>query len=209
MAWLPIARVISRRSTIYYCHNAATMPFAKSLHPHITIIKSSLHQASKFNQELLTPSDPELLFTNVPGKYLGLTSTNHFNVSYTDENSTSPLVTLVVHGCPGSHLDFRYISSVLVPAGVRVIRLNMPGFGSSEKPPEFIYSAHNLAKFVAAFLDNIGVTKINMAVGISFGCSIVTSLSTVQPNLVLSYGLLSSVGGRPHAGLRPYFSKDG
>ena len=81
----------------------------------------------------------------------------------------------------------------------------MPGFATSEKPPEFVYTAKNMAQFVVAFLDHIGVKKVNVGIGTSFGCSVITSLSVIQPDLVSSYAFLSGVGGRPHAGLRPFF----
>lgn len=84
----------------------------------------------------------------------------------------------------------------------------MPGFGASEKPSEFVYTAKNMAQFVVAFLDHIGVKKVDVGIGTSFGCAIITSLSIVQPDLILSYAFLSGVGGRPHAGLRPFLSKN-
>ena len=91
--------------------------------------------------------------------------------------------------------------------GIRVIRLNMPGFAASEKPPQFVHTAKNMAQFVVTFLDHIGVKKVNVGIGTSFGCSILTSLSIIQSDLVSSYAFLSAVGGRPQAGLQPYFCK--
>ena len=36
---------------------------------------------------------------------------------------------LTIHGAPGSHKDFKYITPKLVEAGIRVIGVNIPGLG--------------------------------------------------------------------------------
>ena len=49
------------------------------------------------------------------------------SVSFMDAGSGRRGEVLAVHGCPGSVYDFRYLAGELERAGVRVIRVDMPG----------------------------------------------------------------------------------
>ena len=48
-------------------------------------------------------------------------------MSFMDAGSGRQGEVLAVHGCPGSVYDFRYLAGELERAGVRVIRVDMPG----------------------------------------------------------------------------------
>ncbi|EDV28634.1 uncharacterized protein TRIADDRAFT_51750 [Trichoplax adhaerens] len=158
------------------------------------------------NFDLPTPFDPEVKFVDVETGNLNVSSVDHIRAGYTDENPNGSPTVITVHGCPGSHYDFRYLATPLRDAGVRIIRINLPGFGPTPKPYDFTYTPVNKANFVGNLLNNIGINRVGMAVGHSMGCACVTSLVSTHPNLVASYALLASCGTRPHFGLRPYMS---
>ncbi|EDV28636.1 uncharacterized protein TRIADDRAFT_51752 [Trichoplax adhaerens] len=154
--------------------------------------------------DLPTPIDPEVQYVNVQTKNLGVTSVDYIKASYTDENPTGSAIAIAVHGSPGSHYDFRYMAPLLSEAGVRVIRINLPGFGPTIKPPDFIYSPVNKANFMAELLESIGIKKVDIAIGHSMGCGAITSFPSTHPGFVSSYALLASCGTRPHRSLRPF-----
>ncbi|EDV28635.1 uncharacterized protein TRIADDRAFT_51751 [Trichoplax adhaerens] len=154
--------------------------------------------------DLPAPFDPEVKFVNVETDNLNVSSVDHIRAGYTDENPNGSPTVIAVHGCPGSHFDFRYLATPLRDANVRIIRINLPGFGPTPKPYDFIYNATNKANFVGNLLNKIGINKVGMAIGHSLGCTCVTSLVSTHPNLVASYALLASCGTRPNIGMRPY-----
>lgn len=107
----------------------------------------------------------------------------------------------------GTHFDFRYLAPLLVDAGFRVIRIDFPGFGETIKPADFAANFYNMTQFLANFLDSIGLQKIDMAIGHSFGCAIVAMFSVRQPGVISSFTFLSSIGFKPHKSIRPYTGK--
>jgi pimeloyl-ACP methyl ester carboxylesterase len=105
---------------------------------------------------------------------------------------------VMVHGLPGSHRDFRWLAPPLEAAGVRVIRLDMPGFGGSE-PIAPRLSA--LAELLLACLDALALTRV-ILVGHSFGGPQALVAASRDPDRVRGLALLASVGLRSHRGLR-------
>ncbi|EDV19590.1 uncharacterized protein TRIADDRAFT_61961 [Trichoplax adhaerens] len=160
------------------------------------------HNNNEF--ELPTPSDPEVKYTQVSTNNMGITSINNFQAGYTDENPTGFRIVLAVHGTPGSHHDFRYLAPPLVQAGLRVIRVNLPGFGATKKPDELVYNFNTMAHWLANFLSSINIHTVDMAVGHSFGCAIIATLSVTHPELISAFTLLSTFGLRPHRIIRPF-----
>ncbi|MEU1982194.1 alpha/beta fold hydrolase [Nocardia sp. NPDC019395] len=66
-----------------------------------------------------------------------------------------------VHGNPGPMEDW----ADLVPAVAefaRVIAMDMPGFGKSERPPSFEHSIAGHARFLGLLLDELGVERVHL-----------------------------------------------
>ena len=84
----------------YFNHCRPIILLAKNLHSHTgQLLNRQTNTAN--NQQLLIPSDPDVLYAKLNGEKCGQPMIQDFKVSYTDENTTSPIVALAIHGCPG------------------------------------------------------------------------------------------------------------
>ena len=133
------------------------------------------------------PSDPELRTVDVGGVPL----------AYTDEGQG--LAVAAVHGLPGSARDFRWLAPAL-PAGLRLLRVEMPGFGDS---PGRGFLGHRPAarvQVLRGFADALGLEAV-LVLGHSFGGMVATEWAAADPR-VRALALVNSVGRRIHRGLR-------
>jgi 2-hydroxy-6-oxonona-2,4-dienedioate hydrolase len=107
---------------------------------------------------------------------------------------------LLIHGFSGSTFSWRYSAPVLEAEGYRVIAVDLPGFGLSERSSQFTPTAKERAKLVWSLLETIepGV-KWNLA-GHSMGGSVVTAMALQRPeqvkSLVLAAGAIPGSMGR-------------
>ncbi len=101
---------------------------------------------------------------------------------------------LAIHGMPGGRRDFRRLAEHLA-ADVRVVRVDLPGFGDSP-PVAGIDTAERAAACLADFLVDLGEPAI--VVGHSFGGVIALRLVDRAPERVRGLALLASPGLRPH-----------
>lgn len=74
-----------------------------------------------------------------------------------DGDRDAPVVTFL-HGYPSSSLDVVPVLERVADA-VRMVTLDLPGFGASEKPPDHPYTIHGAADTVEAMWDALGVTR--------------------------------------------------
>ncbi|XP_041366493.1 uncharacterized protein LOC121381304 [Gigantopelta aegis] len=105
-----------------------------------------------------------------------------FDVCYADSHpdddlkTTASLPTIVaLHNTPGSHDDLIQVLESFVLMGCRVIAPNFPGFGhteglSSEHDEIFMHTNDEKSQFVCDFLENIGIKRVDMIIGIGSGC---------------------------------------
>jgi pimeloyl-ACP methyl ester carboxylesterase len=105
---------------------------------------------------------------------------------------------VMVHGLPGSHRDFRWLAAPLEAAGIRVIRIDMPGFGGSDPRSTRL---SRLAEHVLAQLDRLELARV-VLLGHSFGGAQALLAASRDPERVRGLALLASVGLRPHRALR-------
>ena len=104
---MPIVRATASNPTLFmngcrhYFHRCRPiLLLAKNLHSYtVQLLNRQTNSAN--NQQLLIPSDPDVLHAKLSGEKCGLPMIHDLNVSYTDENKTSPIVALAIHGCPG------------------------------------------------------------------------------------------------------------
>ncbi len=119
--------------------------------------------------------------------------------SYTDEG-TGPCI-VAVHGLPGSIRDFRYLGGAL-PRTVRLIRLDLPGFGDTPARSAGL-SLEARGRFVVQALDALRIDRCVLA-GHSMGGSVATQAAVLAPGRVSGLALISSVGTRKHRMLRRF-----
>jgi pimeloyl-ACP methyl ester carboxylesterase len=131
------------------------------------------------------PSDPPLRTAWLPrGPF-----------SYTDEGEGPVLVAL--HGLPGSARDYRWLAPAL--DGVRLIRLEQPGFGATPRATEPSSRLFDRARFVSDALDAIGVERYAV-LGHSMGGPL--AMCVAAGERVTGLALLASVGLHPHRLMR-------
>jgi pimeloyl-ACP methyl ester carboxylesterase len=134
------------------------------------------------------PSDPPRQHLRRPGGV----------VTYTDVGRGPALVAL--HGCPGSVRDWRWLGAALEPH-LRLIRLDLPGFG--ETPLEVFPdpSFEGRARFVLDVLADLDVQRFAV-MGHSAGGPLALELAAVSPDRVTGLVLLGAPGLRPHLPFR-------
>lgn len=104
-------------------------------------------------------------------------SINGKKISYFDEGSKEKEAVVFLHGWGGSKELYTKLIDKLNPH-FRVIILDLPGHGSSEKLGE--YSIQEYAKFIRKFVQKIKVEKFNLA-GFSIGGRIALTLGIFYP----------------------------
>jgi len=85
------------------------------------------------------------------------------------DEGTGPVVTFV-HGYPSSSLDAAPLFDRL-RGDARLVTLDLPGFGASEKPPDHPYSIHGAADAVEAVWQHLGVSATTL-VAHDYGASV-------------------------------------
>src|SRR5512139_1868849 len=73
------------------------------------------------------------------------------------EPSAPPMILL--HGYTASLYVWKTVAPMLADAGFRVIAVDMPGFGYSEKPEWFDYSITSQANVIERFMDRLGIGR--------------------------------------------------
>lgn len=113
------------------------------------------------------------------------------NVRYV-EAGDGPVV-LLLHGLADSLLSWYCNIDPLAEAGYRVIALDLPGSGESDKPDHLDYDPGSAAEFIYEFCQELEIEKLSV-VGNSAGGLIVGLLSLEHPDLVENLVLVDSAG---------------
>lgn len=137
----------------------------------------------------LPVSDPPLLAFDLDGARL----------TYTDEGPAAAPAVLALHGIPGSVRDFRYLGAALAPR-LRLVRLDLPGFGGSAPIPAGVRSLEGRARAVRALADHLGLGRYAV-LGHSMGGASAMVAAARDPQRVSRLVLVNSVGLSLHRGL--------
>ena len=108
-----------------------------------------------------------------------------------------------IHGCPGSVKDFRYLSYQLEEQGDHVLRIDLPGNGSSrEATCAKGYGNANLASVVlSAVADVFGSQHEITVIAHSLGSHIAFEMALLNPKLITNIILIAPAGVEPHRAL--------
>ena len=110
-------------------------------------------------------------------------------VHYIDEGS-GPAV-ILIHGFAGSTFSWRFVIPDLAKAH-RVIAIDLPGFGFSDRGPDVDYSHAGQAERVVALLDLLGIQRATL-VGHSMGGAIAQRIASRHPDRVERLILVAAV----------------
>lgn len=131
------------------------------------------------------PSDPTSLRTTT-------------GFAFTDEGQGPPIV--AVHGAPGSSRDFRWLAPALTDCGLRLIRIDLPGFGDT---PAAAWPGHTVAtgaRFLTSALEHLQLERPTV-LGHSLGGLISVAVAAHRPDLVHRLCLVSCPGLVIHRGI--------
>jgi 3-oxoadipate enol-lactonase/4-carboxymuconolactone decarboxylase len=123
----------------------------------------------------------------------------HGVVTYTDEGPAAAPVLIAVHGIPGSVRDFRYLAPQLLPA-LRVVRVDLPGFGGSAPVADAIRTLRGRARVVVALADALGIDRFAI-LGHSMGGGTALVVAAEHGTRVRHLVLVASLALRLHRGL--------
>jgi pimeloyl-ACP methyl ester carboxylesterase len=140
--------------------------------------------------EALPASDPEPVLLATPAGPL----------SVTDEGPREGPVVVAVHGIPGSVRDFRYLAPPLLARGVRLIRLDLPGFGATPAQRAAIETVEGRAAVVVHAASALGIERFAV-LGHSMGGATALLTGALFPRRVTRVLLVASIGLRVHHGL--------
>lgn len=112
-------------------------------------------------------------------------------VAYHDQGERNAVALLLLHGSPGSGSDFDAVRALL-PADLRVLTVDLPGFGrSAPAVPDYSFRAH--AAYVRELLDALEIERVHV-VGFSMGGGVAIELERQEPGRVASIVLLAGLG---------------
>jgi pimeloyl-ACP methyl ester carboxylesterase len=101
---------------------------------------------------------------------------------------------LCVHGWACSVYSFRRLMPLLVESGLRVIAIDLPGHGLSDKPDDAsLYTLDAQVECVLAAMDALGVQRATL-VGHSMGGPICARMAVLAPERVTALALLAPAG---------------
>ncbi|TKR80111.1 hypothetical protein L596_014239 [Steinernema carpocapsae] len=110
---------------------------------------------------------------------------------------------VAVHGSPGSHKDFKYITPLLQQKGIRFIGINFPGYGQTQGDERLIQDNTERMKYVQAVVNHLDLKKNLVFLGHSRGTE--NALKMAAMNTDKTVGLVSAnfIGIRTHRGIKP------
>lgn len=88
----------------------------------------------------------------------------------------------VLHGLGSSSREFQYLAELPGFARRRLVLIDVPGFGDSDKPDDWTYTMEDQVDLLAALLRPIAASPLAL-VGHSMGGSIAIALATRHPDL--------------------------
>lgn len=90
---------------------------------------------------------------------------------------------LLLHGFPTSSHQFRNIMPLLAKQGYRVIAPDLPGFGFTTVPNDYVYSFENLANTIEGFVESLELKKFAIYI-FDYGAPTGLRLALRQPERI-------------------------
>src|SRR2546425_5510160 len=132
-------------------------------------------------------------------------SVEGLRVRVLDESVSRPTgdPVVLIHGVGGWAENWRAVMRLLAESGRRVLALDLPGFGESERPGRVRYFASGDAfypRFVLGAMDALGIDRAHLG-GQSMGGSIVLMTAITAPERIRSMVLIAPGGFRREVAL--------
>jgi pimeloyl-ACP methyl ester carboxylesterase len=107
------------------------------------------------------------------------------------DTGTGPIV-FCIHGVPTSSFLYRKVAQHLQLLGLRVIAIDLPGLGLSDRPESFDYTFSNLGRFCNRFLDQLHIEEVHLLVH-DIGTPVGLSMAGQNSNRIRSITVLNSM----------------
>jgi pimeloyl-ACP methyl ester carboxylesterase len=107
-----------------------------------------------------------------------------------DLGPRSETAVVFVHGNPGSAWDWEHLTRE-VSAFARAVALDMPGFGTADKPRNFRYTVRGGAEHLGGALEALGVRRAHLVLH-DFGAAWGLGWAAAHPRQVASVTLINS-----------------
>jgi pimeloyl-ACP methyl ester carboxylesterase len=120
-------------------------------------------------------------------------------LSFVVEGPRDAPALVLVPGIPGTVRDFRYLAPLLTDA-VRVVRVDLPGFGGSAPSRDAVATMRGRARAVLRLADHLGLRRFGV-LGHSMGGGTAVALASRHRERVDLLALVCSVALRRHRGL--------
>ncbi len=127
-----------------------------------------------------------------------LKTTENISLHYRQWKEDSAEGILLVHGFAGSTFSWRYTAPALAAEGYRVIAVDLPGFGLSERSLDFTPTAEKRAALLWKLLESLEPDADWHLVGHSMGGGVVSAMALQNPGQVKSISM--AAGAVPDAG---------
>jgi len=107
---------------------------------------------------------------------------------------------LLIHGFGGSTYGYREVMEPLAARGWRVIAIDLPGFGLSEKSWGRDYSHKAQATFALAVLDELSIDRA-VLLGHSMGGNVISWMLSLAPERVAALAYINAAVAQPQSGV--------
>jgi pimeloyl-ACP methyl ester carboxylesterase len=121
-------------------------------------------------------------------------------LSWAEYGSSGGAPLVMLHGTPGSRLQFQWMHGIAAGDGIRVIAPERPGYGASDPVPEGITFAR-YADDLRQLLDHLELPKVTLC-GASGGGGFAMAAAIVHPDRVARLILVSGALPAPRAARR-------
>jgi len=125
-------------------------------------------------------------------EYSWFTRIDGVRVHYQEAGDEQAPPIILIHGFISSNLIWSHVLLPLARQGFRVIAPDLPGYGYSDKPADARYTIAEQARFVAGFMDGLGIKKA-IVVGASYGGAVAATLALDYPDRVDKLILVGAV----------------
>ncbi len=108
---------------------------------------------------------------------------NNIRLNYQDQGKQHQPVLLLIHGLGCSLRYWKCVFQASELSHYRIIALDLPGFGLSEKPENYDYQLSSQANIALTFLETLHIKQISL-IGHSMGGAITILMALKQPQHV-------------------------
>ncbi|KAG8526658.1 uncharacterized protein KY384_008087 [Bacidia gigantensis] len=130
--------------------------------------------------------------------YNTLALSSGINVSYIEAGSPHNPTLLLLHGLPSSSNQFRNLIPLLA-ASYHILAPDLPSYGLTTVPADFVYTFENLTKVTGSFLEALKITSYAVYI-FDYGAPVGFRLATASPTSSPVKAIISQNGNAYDSG---------